>query len=873
MHIYHAKATKYLVVMIDQVLGHYRILQKIGFGGMGDVYRAHDDRLDRDVAIKILRPASVSDPDRLRRFEQEARAAAALNHPNIVAIYDIGTHDNSPYIVSEMLEGETLRQKLVGGALTVRTCTDYGRQIASGLVAAHEKRIIHRDLKPENLFITRDGQIKILDFGIAKLTSPETDENPNLVSMTTQTKVGTVLGTVGYMSPEQLRGKPVDHRSDIFSLGTILYEMLTGTKAFSGETEVDTMMAVLNADPKELTASRENIPVVFEQIVQRCLEKDTENRFQSARDLGFALGTVSGTTSSRQIVAARTGWAKFRRYLPLVAAMVAIVVLSLILESLLTRPNAVDYVPITFERGTVYSARFRPDGNSVIYGAEWNGQPMELYSTVGDSPQSQPLGLKSEYLLAISRDNELAVALRWQHGAKLDQTNGVLASTPLAGGTPREILEDVRWADWSPDKRLAVVHHQPGHMRLEFPIGKVLYETAGAITHIRFSPKGDLIAFMDHPDAWDDRGTVCMMDLNGKKTTLSPMWTAEEGLAWSAKGDEIWFTAAEKGASNRKLMAVTPSGKMRTVLNIPGGLNLQDIAHDGRVLITMDRERLAMEWSPGQNKVTQDITWYDWSIARDVSRDGQWVLLEEGSEPSGKDYTVGIRKTDGSPPIRLGEGTAGGLSPDGKWALSVFVGSPQHVSLFPVGAGQPRELTFPQFDHLENGTARFMPDGKHFVLDAKEPGHSLRTYLIDIAGVEPPRPITPENTTAVLPSPDGKYLAGTGVPQTSGPRKLTLFPVNGGQRIELVPTDPPWGAMQWSADSKSLFLYKAAEIPITIYRFEIASGKLTPVREVKPANRAGVVSVGPVVCDMEAAGCAYSYFETLSGTYVITGLH
>src|SRR5262249_54473131 len=199
------------------------------------------------------------------------------------------------------------------------------------------------------------------------------------------------------------------------------------------------------------------------------------------------------------------------RYLPLAAAMLVVGVLSLVLESVLKRPNTVNYIPITFERGTVYSARFRPDGQSVVYGAAWNGQPLELYSTVGDSPQSQPLGMKSQYLLGISRDNELAVALRWQHGAKLDQTNGVLASTPLAGGTPREILEDVRWADWSSDKRLAVVHHVPGQMRLEFPIGKVLYQTAGGISHIRVSPMGDRIAFMDHPDAWDDRGTVCVV--------------------------------------------------------------------------------------------------------------------------------------------------------------------------------------------------------------------------------------------------------------------------------------------------------------------------------------------------------------------------
>ncbi len=211
---------------------------------MGDVYRARDRRLDRDVAIKVLRPASTSDPDRLRRFEQEARAAAALNHPNIVAIYDIGMYEGSPFIVSELLQGETLRQKLLGGALSVRLSADYGRQIATGLVAAHEKRIIHRDLKPENLFVTRDGQVKILDFGIAKLTAQETDSDSDLVSMTTQTKMGTVLGTVGYMSPEQLRGKPVDHRSDIFSLGAILYEMLSGVRAFRGETEVNALMSL-----------------------------------------------------------------------------------------------------------------------------------------------------------------------------------------------------------------------------------------------------------------------------------------------------------------------------------------------------------------------------------------------------------------------------------------------------------------------------------------------------------------------------------------------------------------------------------------------------------------------------------------------------
>jgi serine/threonine protein kinase len=273
--------------MTGQTLGHYRVFEEIGSGGMGEVYRASDDRLGRDVALKVLKPSLANDQDRLRRFEQEARAAAALSHPNIVAIYDIGMHAGAAFIVSELLEGQTLRQRLFDGPLSLRQAVDYGIQIAKGLVAAHEKRIVHRDLKPENLFITRGDGVKILDFGIAKLTAPELGEDRSLATMTTQTKSGSVLGTVAYMSPEQLRGRPVDHRSDIFSFGAVLYEMLTGKRAFSGETQVDTMTAVLKEEPPEITLTRQSIPTAFEQIVRHCLEKEPENRFQSCTGLGI----------------------------------------------------------------------------------------------------------------------------------------------------------------------------------------------------------------------------------------------------------------------------------------------------------------------------------------------------------------------------------------------------------------------------------------------------------------------------------------------------------------------------------------------------------------------------------------------------------
>src|SRR5580698_10296743 len=285
--------------MIGRVIGHYRVLEKVGAGAMGEVYRARDERLGRDVAVKLIRQTSSGNPDHLRRFELEARAAAALNHPNIVAIYDVGLDEGSPYIVCELLEGQTMRKRLAEGALPVPLAIDYALHIVQGLIAAHDHRIVHRDLKPENLFVTSDGRVKILDFGVAKLQSSPEDSGRSVEELTTVTKNGAVIGTVAYMSPEQLRGKAVDHRSDIFSIGAILYEMLTGRRAFRGETEVDTITAVLKEDPPEINLEQAGVPESVLQIVRHCLEKEPENRFQSVRDLGFALDTLSSASGGR----------------------------------------------------------------------------------------------------------------------------------------------------------------------------------------------------------------------------------------------------------------------------------------------------------------------------------------------------------------------------------------------------------------------------------------------------------------------------------------------------------------------------------------------------------------------------------------------
>jgi Tol biopolymer transport system component len=626
------------------------------------------------------------------------------------------------------------------------------------------------------------------------------------------------------------------------------------------------MMAVLQEDPPEMIEMRLGVPMVFEQIVRHCLEKDPEDRFQTARDLAFALGTVSNASTSKHNLAFKVRGNVWRKWLPWVAAAVLLAALGIVLGEKLQPAVVPAYQRVSFERGTIYAARFAPDGRGTFYSASWNGEPIQMYSTVENSPLSRPLGFESASLLGLSNSSEMALVLRGTHGSRLDFVNGMLARAPIAGGTPREILQDVRWADWSPSGELAVVHHADGHSRLEFPVGHILYETQGWISHIRFSPRGDAIAFMNHPALWDDRGAVDVVDLNGAEKILSSGWESEDGLAWSPKGNEIWFTAAESSATGRTLWAVDLSGRRRKILGTPGGLELQDIAADGRVLATTESERLAMEWSGEGDQKVQDLSWYDWTVAKDISSDGQWVLFEESSEPAGPNYAVATRKIDGAPPIRLGDGSAGSFSPDGNWALSIFSGSPQHITLLPVGAGQPRRIDVPELAHLQNSSAHFLPDGKRIAVIGNEANRPARTYVIDINGGKP-RAVTPEGVYATMPSPDGKYLCGA-----DSSAKLGFYPVEGGTPHIVQLPEPNLLASQWSADGKSLYVYRAGEVPLKVYRMEIESGKMSLVRQLVPADSAGVVTISPVVTNYKGSQFVYSYYQTLSVLYVISGL-
>ncbi len=613
-------------------LGPYEILSALGAGGMGEVYRARDPRLGREVAIKVLPSGSAPDSERLRRFEQEARATAALNHPNILAVFDIGSQDNSPYIVSELLEGGTLRSRLISGPMPVRKAVDYALQIVRGLAVAHDHGIFHRDLKPENIFITRDGHVKILDFGLAKLTMPEPGA-PGMSAQATLDSVtgrGVLLGTLGYMSPEQCRGATIDARSDIFSFGAVLYEMISGKRAFRGDTTADAISSILKEEPPDLSAAGRDVPPMLERITRRCLEKSADHRFQSASDLAFALETITGTSGAT--VAASPAKRSNQLWLvALVAGLIAISALVLFLRRQFTHvPSAeIKFTRFSFRQGTIISSRFSPDGEMILYTAAFDGQPPELYSVRRDYPDSQPVGIKGAHLLAISRKGQLAVLLRAKSLAHF-VAEGTLATAPIGSTTPREIAEHVIAADWSPDGNdLAVARYVDNRCRVEYPLGKSLYETDGWIDQLRVSPDGKHLAFLQHPYGSDDRGDVVVSDLSGSMRKISTGWAAEEGLSWTPSGKEIWFSATNAG-SDLTLHAVSLDGRERIVSSQAGGLRIQDISSAGQVLLSRDELISKSELFSGASP-PRDISWLNYSWFPTLSRDGSLIAILDQS--------------------------------------------------------------------------------------------------------------------------------------------------------------------------------------------------------------------------------------------------
>ncbi|MGB7583867.1 MAG: protein kinase, partial [Terriglobales bacterium] len=850
-------------------LGPYEILSTLGAGGMGEVYRARDARLSRDVAIKVLPPAFSRDPERLRRFEQEARATAALNHPNILAIFDIGNHEGSLYVVTELLEGETLRQRFQSGPVPPRKATDYALQIARGLAAAHDQGITHRDLKPENVFLTKDGRIKILDFGLAKLSRPEqSTSGAEAATLASQTEPGLVLGTVGYMSPEQVRGKPADPRSDIFSLGAILYEMVSGKRAFHGDTAADTMSAILKAEPPPLTETQQNISPGLARIVEHCLEKDAANRFQSARDVAFALESFSGSSSSVAAMAQVAASPK-RRTLSLLTAVSAVLLAAAaaFVAARLTVPAAAqpEFHQLTFPRGYIQTARFAPDGETIIYSAAWAGKPIELFSTRPEGGESRALGLADTDLMGVSSTGELAVRLAPRFTGAYS-ISGTLARTMLSGGTPRPIENDIEFADWTPDgKDLAIVRRVAGRTRLEFPVGKVLYETAGWIGNPRFSPHGDSIAFIDHLSLWGDPGRIAIVDLAGHTRELTRQFDSAQGLAWSPSGNEIWFTATPSGGA-RALRGVSLSGKERLIVRIPGILNLFDVSRSGRVLLSRDDWRVGIiALAPGATK-EQDLSWMDFSAIRDISSDGKLLLFDESGEAGGLVGAIYLRKLDGSAPVRLSDGNSDSLSADSKWVLGQTSFSLNHLLLLPTGTGQTQNLSL---GTLVYHWGNWLPNGRQILFLGNETGHGGRIYLVDIPQGQP-RPITPEGVGVVnythFVSPDGQSFLGLDQNDHS-----IVYSVQSGEGKPVPGLNPAEVAFGWTGDGKSVYVYRPT-VPALVYRIELSTGHRQLWKELNPPDPAGINFIRTPHISADGKAYAYNYNRVLSELFLVDGV-
>jgi eukaryotic-like serine/threonine-protein kinase len=821
-------------------LGPYEIVAPIGAGGMGEVYRARDTRLGRDVAIKVLLPGATESAERTARFEREARAASALNHPNIVTTHDIGEHEKIVYIAMELVDGATLRDALPAGPLAPKKLLDIAVQIADGLTKAHAAGIVHRDLKPENVMLSRDGFVKILDFGLAKLVESASEARPGqATSAPTATREGMVMGTAGYMSPEQASGLPADFRSDQFSFGAILYELATGRRAFQRQTPVETLTAIIREEPEPIELASPKTPLPLRWIIERCLEKDPGERYESTKDLARDL-------------------AHLRRHLPEATA-------SGEMAAIPARQGEPDrnFQRLSFRRGTILSARFAPDAQTVIYGAAWEGSPFRLFSTRRESPESSPLTLPDAEILSISSSGMMAISLE-RHWAGRFIWTGTLAQVSILGGAPREIEENIQGADWGPDGDLAIVRTVSGKQRLEYPMDTVLYETAGWISHARVSPDGALVAFLDHPVQGDDAGSVVVVDRKGKRQELSTGWITAYGLAWPRHGKEVWFTATRSGVA-RAVWSVSLAGEERLLLRTLSELTIQDVSTEGGILITSDNGKVGIIGMPPGQSREKDLSLLDWSLVRDVSPDGKALLFDESGEGGGANGAVYLRRTDGSPAVRLGDGLGKQISPDGRWVLSITLTPSRRIVLLPVRTGARREVDSHGITPHE---AMWTPFPNKILIAGNEPGRGRRLYLQDMERGAP-TPLTPEGIGhGFFPiSPDGKFVVAQGIDQA-----FYLYPLDGGEPEAIPGLTPDDRPIRWTPVGRDLYVFRRGDLPAQVFLLDLSTGRKEPVKELMPPDAAGVVEIVSVHLTPDAASYAYSYHRILSDLFLVEGV-
>ena len=847
-------------------IGAYRVHGKLGAGGMGEVYRASDSKLKRDVALKVLPAAVASDPDRLARFQREAELLASLNHPNIAHVYGLEESGGTAALVMELVDGDDLSWRIARGAMPIHDVLAIAQQIAGALEAAHDRGIIHRDLKPSNVRVRPDGCVKVLDFGLAKAVS---SGGANLATVTALSSAGTIIGTPAYMSPEQARGEATGPETDIWAFGVVLFEMLTGVSPFGRPSSAETLSQVLTATADESLLSPA-IPAGIRRLIRRCLEKDPRRRWRHLGDARIeieeALAGPAGADRSAAAAANPAAMSR-RQALRYGAAAVALAGAgaagAVMLDRRLRHAAAPHFRRLTFRRGLIRSARVAPDGQTVYYGALWDGDSCRVHGGRLDSPESSPLELPAANVLAVSRTGELAISLGAQALGII--TSGTLARVPIGGGAPRPIVEDAKFADWSRDgANLAIVRRVDGRDRLEYPIGNVL--VAGSekgLGFLRVAPDGRSVAFVEYRDSGQLFGRVAIVDQAGTVTGLSPEYLNIHGLTW--RGTEIVYTAAEDRSFLRALHVLAPGAAPRTLARTPGNMTVWDALPDGRLVIAQTDDRSVTSVRLHGATDDRELSWLDATLLAGLSRDGRQVLFTEIGMGGGPEWSAYLRGTDGSPAVRLGVGRALALSPDARWAISIRATRPSpYLELLPTGAGESRRIQ----DGLGYFSARWLPDGQRIVVSAAEPGQRPRLFIRDL-GSGRPTPITPDGVSpsSWVISPEGTTLAV----RASG-SGIMLYDLRGsGAPPREVPglsgAEEPVG---WIPDG--LLVMRPGAPPLgEILKVDVATGKQAPWANVLPRDRAGLMGLTAIDVSPNGQSLAYSWHRALSNLYLADG--
>jgi eukaryotic-like serine/threonine-protein kinase len=834
--------------------GAYEIMEPIGAGAMGEVYRARDPRLGREVAIKLLPSAFASDPARLERFEREARTAGSLNHANVLTVHELGRDNGTPYIVAELLLGETLRARMRRSPIPPQTAIAWAAQIAHGVSAAHAVGIVHRDLKPENIFLARGGAVKILDFGLAK-------ELNFAAEAAGISELGLVVGTPGYLAPEQAGAAVAGPGCDIFSLGVILFEMLTGRRPFAGASWVEELNSAATSEAPDLPSDLAGVNDVpaLDRIVKRCLAKQPEERFESARDLAFALENIPQRVTPRP---ARSG-------LRPVGAAAVFVVLAVLAgtaffagTTLRGRPPI--YQPLTLRRGIVSAARFAHNGNTVVYSTKWDDGNLAVFSTRSDRPEENSLQHPGRLLFSVSQEQ---IALCKPNVITQYRVIGTLEVAPLAvggGALERADGHDVAAADWSPDgSKLAVVRVSSRGSVVEYPIGKVIYScpSPGYIDVLRVSPDGKAVAFLEHPLEDDSAGWVAVVD--AARVRRGPTrFNSMRGLAWAESG-EVWFAAAQRGM-NMGVWAFRPAGSRpeRLVGGYPGYISMEDFSR-GRALIsshTISQSMVRVDAAGNQ----KDFYWQDVSQVRDLSTDGNTVLFSESGNATQKDYVAYVRKADGSAPIFYGIGMP--LSFCRRGVIANPAGPPAPLLL--LGQGDPIQIAGDGIDHLG---ASWLPDEKRFVFAGVGPDKRIAYYVQSLEG-GPPAAITRgdihfERRSPVVVSPEGRQVAALG-----DDGRIQLFPTDPAEPADPVPVpgaDDGVTPLQWCRD-ETLIVHRYGQGGLL--KVKIRGGAPILWKQLRPPTSVGLLDVTPIRVSRDCRSYAFSPINVFSRVMLATGL-